>query len=95
MEEKKYTGEPTSGDRLRRYNSKNKSLPTRRETGKADSAGRIQSARIRGTMRVENCVQIYERLAVDRVVVDRMVHRTLESGLCLAIRSTTDCVRKF
>lgn len=46
MEEEKYTREPTSGDRLRRYNSKNMSLLRRRETGKADSAGRVQSARI-------------------------------------------------
>lgn len=60
MEEKKYTREPTSGDRLRRYNSKNKSLLRRRETGKADSAGRIQSARIRGNKYVcgELCADI-------------------------------------
>lgn len=46
MEEETYTREPTSGDRLRRYNSTTMSLLRRRETGKANLAGKVQLARI-------------------------------------------------
>lgn len=60
MEEETYTGEPTSGDRLRRYNSKTMSLLRRRETGKADLAGGVQLARIEKQVCVcvENCVHM-------------------------------------
>lgn len=61
MEEETYTREPTSGDRLRRYNSTTMSLLRRRETGKADLAGRVQLARIEKQVCVcgELCLCVY------------------------------------
>lgn len=70
MEEETYTREPTSGDRLRRYNSTTMSLLRRRETGKADLAGRVQLARIEKQVRVcgELCAYVY---AYRHLIVDR------------------------
>lgn len=59
MEEETDTREPTSGDRLRRYNSTTMSLLRRRETGKADLAGKVQLARIEEQVCLWRTVSVY------------------------------------
>lgn len=66
MEEETYKRGITSGDRLRRYNSTTMSLLRRRETGKADWAGRVQLARIEEQVCV--CLRVFVHMlsTVDR-----------------------------
>lgn len=59
MEEETDTREPTSGDRLRRYNSTTTSLLRRRETGKADLAGEVQLARMEEQVSLWRTVSVY------------------------------------
>lgn len=64
MEEETYTREPTSGDRLRRYNSTTMSLLRRRETGKGrfgwkGPVGQNRETNVCACMCVENCVHMF------------------------------------
>lgn len=82
MEGETNTREPTSGDRLRRYNSKTMSLLRQRETGKADLAGRVQLARIEKQVCVLNvcahhCGQKQHRI---KLVHKRYLQRTQNLG---------------
>lgn len=86
MEEETYTREPTSGDRLRRYNSKTMSLLRRRETGKAD----LPLARIEKQVCVcrELCAYVcaYRHLIVNRLYKtgpQETCTKDTESGLCV------------
>lgn len=74
MEEEAYTREPTSGDRLRRYNSTTMSLLRRRDTGKADLAVKVQLAGIDK----EACVLCTYVCAYRHLIMDRnniVVHK--------------------
>lgn len=89
MEGETYTREPTSGDRLRRYNSKTMSLLGRRGTGKAALAGRVQSARVEKRVCGELCVYV--------CVWYQQIYRTQTLGYVLmgALRSGARRVRVF